>query len=122
MAHFVELKGNRVIRTLVVNNDVLKDENGDEQEQLGIDFLKSLLGGEWLQTSYNGTFRKNFAGPGMLYDKNRDAFVETREGVPPSWVFDEDTCRWKPPIDRPEDGLKLFKWDEPSVSWKEVNA
>ena len=84
MAHFVELKGNRVIRTLVVNNDVLKDENGDEQEQLGIDFLKSLLGGEWLQTSYNATFRKNFAGPGMLYDKNRDAFVETREGVPPS--------------------------------------
>jgi hypothetical protein len=36
-----------------------------------------------------------------------------------SWVFDEETCAFKPPIPYPADG-KTYKWDEPTLSWVEV--
>ena len=67
MAHFAELDSNNlVLRVLVVDNSMIKNEKGNEVEQLGIDFLKSLFGQEtfWVQTSYNGSFRKNYAGIG----------------------------------------------------------
>lgn len=76
MAHFAKLENNVVTQVIVVNNEVITDSNGVEQEQLGIDFCKSLYGQntEWKQTSYNGNFRGRYAGVGMLYDSELDIF------------------------------------------------
>lgn len=71
MAHFAQIDENNIVQqVLVVVNEVITDQNGNESEQLGIEFLKGLYGGhtEWVQTSYNSTFRKNYASSGYTYD------------------------------------------------------
>ena len=70
MAHFARVENGIVREVIVVNNEVITDTNGQEQEQLGIDFCKSLYGDntEWAQTSYNGTFRGKYAGSGDTWD------------------------------------------------------
>lgn len=76
MAHFAELDPNNVVlRVVVVDNIVMTDENGDEQENLGIGFLRGLFGGVWKQTSYNASFRGKYAGIGDIYDETNDVFV-----------------------------------------------
>jgi hypothetical protein len=78
MAHFAELdENNIVIKVLAVNNEKIIDENGNEVEQKGIDFLKGMFGEEtkWIQTSYNGNFRNKYAGIGDSYDQVNDVFV-----------------------------------------------
>jgi len=120
MAHFAELDDNKIVlRVLVVGNEDITDENGDEQESLGIEFCKNLFGGEntWVQTSYNNNFRKNYAGKGYTYDQTRDAFIGRQPY--PSWLLDEDTCQWNAPVAYPDDG-KRYNWDEDTTSWKEV--
>lgn len=117
MAHFVELdETNIVIRGIVVHDNELLDENNKESEEKGIQFCKSLFGEDtrWIQTSYNSNFRKNFAGPGFTYDAVRDAFIP--EKVFRSWILDEETCIWKAPIPRPDDG-KEYDWDEENTQW-----
>jgi len=80
VAHYAELDAtNTVIRVLVVANDVITAPDGTEDEALGKVFLTDLLGGTWVQTSYNGNRRKRYAGPGYAYDAVRDEFV------PPGW-------------------------------------
>lgn len=114
MAHFAELDEiNKVIRVIVVDNDKLLDENGNESEQKGIEFLESFLPGKWVQTSYNSSFRKNFAGPDFYYDENRDAFIPTQKF--PSWTLNEETCLWEPPVPMPEGHGWI--WNEESMSW-----
>jgi hypothetical protein len=76
MAHFAELdETNTVKQIIVVHNNELLDENGNESEQKGIDFCVNLLGGTWIQTSYNNNFRGTYAGIGMTYDPVNDVFV-----------------------------------------------
>lgn len=117
MAHFAELnENNEVLRVVVVNNqDILID--GKESEEKGIEFLVNLFGGTWKQTSYNGRIRKNYAGPGMKYDQEKDAFIA--QSPFSSWVLDTETCRWKAPIDCPGD-IKDYIWNEDSLSWIEA--
>ena len=95
MAHFAELdSNNKVIRVIVVHNNELLDENGVEVEQNGINFCQRLLGGRWVQTSYNGNFRDCFAGAGMIYDADQDIFrAPTEEELNPPIVItvDNDT-------------------------------
>jgi hypothetical protein len=81
MAHFAKIGlNNKVIEVLSVNNEVLLDSNGVEQETNGIDFLTKLTGWAiWKQTSYNGNFRKNHAGIGMTYDEDKDAFISPKK-------------------------------------------
>lgn len=96
MAHFAELGDNNIVlRTVVVNNNELLDSNGIEVEQKGIDFCTSLLGGNWIQTSYNASFRKNYANKGFTYDPDRDAFIPPK--LHDDWVLNETTCRWEFP-------------------------
>lgn len=117
MAHFAELdQNNKVLRVIVVNNEVLKDISGNEIEQLGIDFCKNLFGGNWAQTSYSGSFRKNYAGIGYYYDKDLDAFVPPRPY--PSWTLNNLTANWEPPVPHPNDN-KLYLWDELTKTWVE---
>lgn len=97
MAHFAELDANNIVlRVIVVSNEMLLDENGQENEFRGIAFCQSLFGADtrWVQTSYNGNFRKNYAGVGYTYDPTRDAFIAPKpegEGL----VLDEATCQWR---------------------------
>jgi hypothetical protein len=86
MAHFAEIDENSiVIRVLVVSND-LEDKGA---EFLAVDLN---LGGTWIQTSYNGNIRKNFAGIGYKYDSVRDAFIAPEPSN--ATGFDEETCQW----------------------------
>jgi hypothetical protein len=117
MAHFARLnEENTVVRVSVLNNEVITDSDGVEQEQLGIDFLTGLHTGFWKQTSYNGNFRKNYAGTGFTYDSVRDAFIPPQPFN--SWTLNEDTCLWDSPVAYPEDAL-MYTWDEPTTSWVE---
>jgi hypothetical protein len=120
MAHFAELdENNIVLRVLVVNNSDIMDENNVEQESIGITFLQNLVGGTWVQTSYNNNIRKNYAGIGFTYDQIRDAFIPPKSELFASWVLDEETCRWIPPIAYPTDGLP-YTWDEATISWAAI--
>jgi hypothetical protein len=118
MAHFAKLdENNMVLEVNVVDNEHLMGENGIEQEDLGVAFLINWSGGytNWKQTSYNGNFRKNYAGIGYTYDSIRDAFIPPKPFT--SWVLDEDTCLWDAPVPYPDDSQKYI-WDEPTISWK----
>lgn len=126
MASFAKIGLNgKVIEVLSVNNEILKDANGVEQESIGIDFLTKLTGWAiWKQTSYNthggvhnnsGTpLRKNHAGIGYTYDEDRDAFIPPKPYQ--SWVLNESTCNWESPIPYPQDNQK-YKWNEQNQSW-----
>ena len=116
MAHFAQLnEQNIVAQVIVVANEELL-ENGIENEAKGIAFCQSLFGGDWKQTSYNGTIRKNYAGIGYSYDPDRDAFIPPQPF--PSWTLDEQTCQWNSPALFPNDGKQYF-WDESTCQWVE---
>jgi len=117
MAHFAEISDGIVTRVLVVhNNELLVD--GVEVEQKGIDFLNNLLGGTWIQTSYNGNIRKQYAGIGYTYNESADVFVAPQPF--PSWSLDEN-YDWQAPIEHPADG-KQYLWDEANQVWVESPA
>lgn len=120
MAHFAKLDENNVVLEVnVVHNNELLDENGQESEAKGIQFLISWSGGysNWKQTSYNGNMRKNYAGIGYTFDAGRDAFISPKPYA--SWVLNETTCRWSAPTPKPDDA-KTYNWDEATISWVEV--
>jgi hypothetical protein len=76
MAHFVRMSDNVCGDIIVVRNEDILDENGNESEAVGQAFIASIgLDGTWLQTSYNGSFRGRYAGSGMKYDPELDEFV-----------------------------------------------
>ena len=119
MAHFAQLDNNNVVTQVIVidNNDIL-DENNVESEVVGQQFCTDLLGGLWMQTSYNGNIRKNYAGIGDTYDDVRDAFIAPQPFA--SWVVDENTCRWEAPVAKPQDN-NLYRWNEELINWELVN-
>jgi len=117
MAYFAKLgTGNIIEQVISINNSVITDSNGVEQEQVGVDFINKLYNTRdvWKQTSYNKTFRKNFAGIGYQYDQARDAFIEPKPFN--SWILNEDTCIWKAPVDRP-DNENIYTWNESTMTW-----
>jgi hypothetical protein len=119
MAHFAELDETNIVKqVIVVHNNELLDENGNESEQKGIDFCVNLLGGTWVQTSYNGNIRKRYAGVGFLYDSTFDAFIEPQPY--PSWTLNETTCQWESTVPYPTDG-KEYCWDEATLSWLQLD-
>ena len=140
MAHFAELnESNEVIRVIVVSNEDTADADGNEVEAIGIQFCTDLLGGRWIQTSYNANFRAHFAGGGMTYDEDLDEFVPAplpffnpADPPFPSWVWVTESVwgpHWGPPITYPgplgEDGIAvepLYTWDEDTTSWIEAEA
>lgn len=106
MAYFAELDANNIVlRVVAIGDAFLKDNDGNEVEELGISFCHQLFGADtsWRQTSYNTRagehangktpFRKNYAGIGYKYDAERDAFIPPK---PPGdhWLLDEEKCVW----------------------------
>jgi hypothetical protein len=110
MAHFAEIDStNTVIRVIVVAN---------EHEANGAEWCHNLLGGTWIQTSYNNNIRKQYAGIGYTYDAVADVFIAPQPF--PSWSLDEN-YDWQAPIDYPADG-KFYSWDEANQVWVESPA
>lgn len=117
MAHFAQLDSDGVvINVVVIANEEILDENGVENEQLGIDRCNEIFGSGliWKQTSYNASFRKNYAGTGYRYDELLDAFIAPQPF--PSWTLDADTCQWVAPKPPPNDG-KPHAWNESLLRW-----
>jgi|TARA_B100000900_G_C20571190_1_gene713301 hypothetical protein len=126
MATFAKIGLNsKVIAVHSLHNDVLKDANGVEQENLGIKFLTDLHGWAiWKQTSYNtiggvhklgGTpLRKNHAGIGYTYNEDRDAFIPPKPYN--SWILNEETCQWEAPVAKP-DNDNNYIWNETTQTW-----
>ena len=123
MAHFAKIGlNNKVIEVLSVHNNELKDSNGVEQENIGIDFLTKLTGWAiWKQTSYNASIRKNFAGIGHTYDEDKDAFIPPKPTQYSSWVLNNTTCQWEPPIEKPsgETPENRYIWNEETQQWNQ---
>ena len=118
MAHFAQLnEENLVTQVIVVANQDTADQDGIENEAIGIEFCTNLLGGKWVQTSYNGNIRKNYAGVGYKYDATLDAFIPPQPFA--SWTLNEETAQWEAPTPYPDDE-KRYTWDEETISWVEV--
>ena len=118
MAHFAQLDDNNVVtQVIVVANEELIFE-GVENETQGVIFCRSLFGNDtkWVQTSYNGNFRKRYAGIGYTYDADKDAFLAPQPY--PSWALDAD-LNWIAPVAQPEDG-KAYGWFEANQEWIEL--
>jgi hypothetical protein len=125
MAHFAKLgTGNIVEKVISINNAVITDANGMEQEQLGADFINKLYNTRdvWKQTSYNNNIRKNYAGIGFQYDQTRDAFIPPKPFN--SWILNETTCLWEAPVAMPEltqeqiDNKNYYAWNESIINWE----
>ena len=132
MAYFAKLgTGNIIEKVISINNAVITDANGIEQEQLGLNFINQLYNTNdvWKKTSYNthggvhdngGTsFRKNFAGIGYTYDSQRDAFISPKPFN--SWLLNETTCLWESPVARPTTELEenqYYSWNESIINWE----
>jgi len=125
MAYFAKLGTGNIIETIIsINNSVITDSNGVEQEKLGVDFINKLYNTRdvWKQTSYNRTFRKNYAGIGYQYDQQRDAFIPPKPFN--SWILNEDTCNWESPIPMPTTELEdnqYYSWNESIKNWEVKN-
>jgi hypothetical protein len=106
MSHFAKIKNSIVTQVIVAEQDFINSGT------VGDSFL-------WVQTSYNGNFRKNYAGIGYTYDPARDAFIAPQPF--PSWILNEDTCQWDSPVPYPDDD-KMYTWDEETTNWIEVTG
>jgi hypothetical protein len=111
VSHWAEIDENGLVLRVTVGNNDEPDE--------GYQWLIDNLGGTWVQTSYNSTIRKNYAGVGFTYDQARDAFIPPKPYD--SWVLDEQTCRWDSPVPYPSKGGP-FLWDESAGAWVAVEA
>jgi hypothetical protein len=115
MAHFAKIEDGIVVQVNVIDEEYFAANR------------ETRYTGQWVQTSYNthggvhllgGTpMRKNYAGIGFTYDEDRDAFIPPKPFD--SWLLDEDTCWWNPPVPMPEDG-KMYTWNEEELKWEEV--
>lgn len=122
MAHFAKLDNyNLVLEVIVVNNQTIDNLPFPESEPVGISFCKSLYGQDtkWAQTSYNSSFRYNYAGKGYIYDNVADAFIPPKPY--PSWLLNTQKYVWQSPVPYPNDG-KMYYWDEATQSWVEMNT
>ena len=125
MAHFAQIGyENKVLRVSVVRNEDILDGNGNESEEVGIQFLKSVHGHlkNWLQTSYNNNFRCRYAGIGMVYDNQHDVFLLPQPY--PSWTLNTENYEWEPPIPEPElteeqkESGSYYEWNEETQEWE----
>jgi len=120
MIHYAQLdENNVVIQVIVVSNENVQDENGNEVEEIGIAFCKNLLGPDtrWVRTSYNNNFRKGYAYLGYSYNQELDCFIPPKPFG--SFLLNKETADWESPIGPapilPENSIKsglFYRWDE----------
>ena len=106
MSHFAKIDKDNIVTQVIVSEQ---------------DFINSGVVGDsflWIQTSYNNSFRKQFAGIGFTYDPDNDVFISPQPY--PSWSLD-DNFDWQAPTPMPEDDKK-YSWNEETQSWDEIEA
>jgi hypothetical protein len=114
MAHYAFLDENNIVTEVIVGIDETELIEGLTPEQ----WYSNFRGQRCVRTFYNGNIRKNYAGIGFTYDEDRDAFIAPKPFD--SWVLDEETCQWAPPVPYPEveeDSEDTYTWDENSQQW-----
>jgi hypothetical protein len=114
MAHYAFLDKNNIVTEVIVGIDETELIEGLDTET----WYGNFRGQVCKRTSYNGNYRKNYAGIGYAYDAERDAFIPPKPFK--SWTLNEDTCLWEAPVTYPDDGLG-YVWDESKLSWELVN-
>ena len=123
MAHFAKLnKKNEVIQVAVLENAVIRDINGNEQESIGVDFLRNIENdpkGNWLQCSYNQKIRNLLPSVGWSYNKNDDAFYPPKPFT--SWAWDTELKSWMSPIGQHPDDDNDYEWNEADQQWDEFS-
>lgn len=92
---------------VILNNKKLEWEDTDK----GVAFCQNLYGGDWVQTSYNGNIRKQYAGIGYTYDPTKDLFISPQPFR--SWKLDSNSD-WQAPVLKPDGD---YNWDETNQSW-----
>lgn len=121
MAHFAKLNENNIVtEVVVVNNDILLEVDGTESEDKGKAFLNSVFGtSNWVKTSYNGNFRKQFAGVGYTFDYDNNVFISPKPFE--SWTLNEN-FDWQPPVNIPSDfnGIN-YLWNEENQNWENIS-
>ena len=118
MAHFAEIRNNKVVRVIVIDNKNCLDENGIEKESIGILYCEKVFGRSekgcrWIQTSYNGKIRKRFAGIGHTYDQAHDCFIPYCGNR--GWTIDYDKAEFVPPIPQP---TLQHRWNNETLQWE----
>jgi len=121
MAHFAKIENGYVSKVIVVNNETLDNLEFSESELVGKEFIASIgLDGTWLQTSYNGNFRANYASTGMTYDEIKDVFIPQQPFK--SWLLDENIYQWYPPSPMPQvediSNGDYYVWNEGLLVWE----
>jgi hypothetical protein len=117
MAHFAKINSGIVETVIVVSDNDCGGGVFPDSELVGQSFIDSLgLEGDWIQTSYNGNFRKQYGFVGFAYDAVKDQFVSFSPF--PSWSLDVNND-WQPPTPKPEGE---YIWDEETLAWVEVTA
>jgi hypothetical protein len=121
MAHYAFLDENNIVTEVITG----VDENIVQIDLDGLEVGGSSEAWEiWYgnfrnqtckRTSYNGNYRKNYAGIGYTYDKQRDAFIPPKPFT--KWILNEDTCLWEAPVPYPTDG-KFYVWNEDIINWE----
>lgn len=118
MAHYAQTDSSGVVlQIVVISNDDIRDETGTEVEALGVAVCEQVVGlGPWVQTSYHGSFRRRYAGVGMVYSGEHDAFILPQPY--PSWALDlNDPSDWVAPTPAPTEDGYWYEWDEQGQTW-----
>jgi hypothetical protein len=124
MSHYAKIENGLVVQVNVIQDDYFNLNR------------ETRYVGKWVKTSYNThggvhynletnepsedqskSLRKNYAGIGYAYDEERDAFIPPKPFD--SWILDEETCLWNPPVPRPSEGT--WNWNEEKLEWEEVS-
>jgi len=105
MSHFAEINQDGIVQRVIV-----AEQNFINSGAVGDSF-------NWVQTSYNNNFRKQYAGIGYTYDKVKDVFIAPQPYA--SWTLN-DSNDWEAPTSYPEDG-KMYNWDEDTTTWVEIS-
>jgi hypothetical protein len=114
MAHYAFLDNDNIVTEVIVGIDETELIEGLDPET----WYGNFRGQVCKRTSYNGNYRKNYAGLGFTYDADLDAFIAPQPY--PSWVLDEETARWGAPVAYPTDGL-TYSWNETELAWQIVD-
>ena len=111
MAYYAFLDKDNIVTEVITGKD--ETDSSENWEQ----YYGETHGQVCKRTSYTGRYRKNYASIGSYYDANRDAFIHPKPYE--SWVLDEETCKWMPPVAYPTDGNK-YVWLEAGKKWIQV--
>lgn len=123
MAHYAKIDENNVVERVEKLDDFYEwTDTGELSEQNAIAYLRKIWGAStnWVKTSYNANIRGMYAGIGDIYRADLDKFVSAKPAGMDSWVFNEETLQWEPPIPMPPaNEERTWEWNEELQKWDE---